>query len=69
MVPFRLPGAFCPPVRYRPLINSTAINGIINHYPDFIVRTSSGKIVIIETKGSTSSDPSDYACFFCSFPH
>ena len=28
-----------------------AINGFINHYPDFIVRTRSGKIVIIETKG------------------
>ena len=27
------------------------INGFINHYPDFIVRTRSGKIVIIETKG------------------
>ena len=28
-----------------------AINGFINHYPDFIVRTRSGKIVIIDTKG------------------
>ena len=28
-----------------------AINGFINHYPDFIVRTRSGKIVIFETKG------------------
>ncbi len=28
-----------------------AINGFINHYPDFIVRTRSGKIVIIEAKG------------------
>lgn len=28
-----------------------AINGYINHYPDFIVGTRSGKIVIIETKG------------------
>ena len=27
-----------------------AINGFINHYPDFIVRTRSGKIVIIEAK-------------------
>ena len=28
-----------------------AINGFINHYPDLIVRSRSGKIVIIETKG------------------
>ena len=27
------------------------INGFINHYPDFIVKTESGKIIIIETKG------------------
>lgn len=28
-----------------------AINGFVNHYPDFIVMTKSGKIVLIETKG------------------
>lgn len=27
------------------------INGFVNHYPDFIVMTNSGKIVLIETKG------------------
>lgn len=27
------------------------INGFINHYPDFIVMTKSGKILMIETKG------------------
>ena len=27
------------------------LNGFINHYPDFIVRTESGKIILIETKG------------------
>ena len=27
------------------------INGFINHYPDFIVKTNSGKTIIIETKG------------------
>jgi type III restriction enzyme len=27
------------------------INGFINHYPDFIIRTKSGKIVVLETKG------------------
>ncbi len=27
------------------------INGFINHYPDFIIKTDSGKIIILETKG------------------
>lgn len=27
------------------------INGPINHYPDIIAKTNSGKIVMIETKG------------------
>lgn len=27
------------------------INGFVNHYPDFIVRTTNGHIVMIETKG------------------
>jgi len=27
------------------------INGFINHYPDFIIRTNAGKIIILETKG------------------
>ena len=27
------------------------INGYINHYPDFIVFTNSGKIILVETKG------------------
>jgi type III restriction enzyme len=27
------------------------INGFLNHYPDFIVKTKAGKVVIIETKG------------------
>ena len=36
------------------------INGYINHYPDFLVMTNSGKIVAIETKGEylTSNDDS-----------
>lgn len=36
------------------------INGYLNHYPDFIVMTNSGKIVMIETKGEylTSNDDS-----------
>jgi type III restriction enzyme len=27
------------------------INGFINHYPDFIIRTKSGKTIVLETKG------------------
>ncbi len=27
------------------------INGFINHYPDFIIQTTSGKTIILETKG------------------
>jgi type III restriction enzyme len=27
------------------------INGFINHYPDFIVQTKSGKTILVETKG------------------
>lgn len=27
------------------------INGYINHYPDFIIKTKKGKIVLLETKG------------------
>ena len=27
------------------------INGFINHYPDFIIKTKHGKIVMLETKG------------------
>ena len=30
---------------------SFVLNGFINHYPDFIVATTSGKIVLVETKG------------------
>jgi type III restriction enzyme len=31
--------------------NEFCINGFINHYPDFIVMTTSGRIIVIETKG------------------
>lgn len=27
------------------------INGFINHYPDFLIVTKNGKIVLLETKG------------------
>jgi type III restriction enzyme len=27
------------------------INGFLNHYPDFIVKTKSGKVIALETKG------------------
>lgn len=36
------------------------LNGFINHYPDFIIRTVSGKIIILETKGD-DRDNSDSA--------
>ena len=32
------------------------INGFINHYPDFIVFTKSGKIILVETKGEHLSN-------------
>ncbi len=35
----------------NPVFKGMAINGFINHYPDFIVVTKAGKIIIIETKG------------------
>lgn len=28
------------------------LNGFINHFPDFIIKTTSGKIIILETKGA-----------------
>ena len=36
------------------------INGYLNHYPDFMVMTKSGKVVMVETKGEhlTSNDDS-----------
>ena len=40
------------------------INGFINHYPDFIVYTNSGKVVLIETKGlylASNDDSKDKA--------
>jgi type III restriction enzyme len=27
------------------------INGFLNHYPDFIVRTKAGRVIVLETKG------------------
>ncbi|UYZ65283.1 hypothetical protein [Hymenobacter weizhouensis] len=27
------------------------INGFLNHYPDFIIQTKSGKTLVVETKG------------------
>lgn len=31
--------------------NGFCINGFINHYPDIIIMTDSGKIILAETKG------------------
>ena len=36
------------------------LNGFVNHYPDFILLTQSGKVVLIETKGD-DRDNSDSA--------
>lgn len=36
------------------------INGFINHYPDFVIKLKSGKIIILETKGD-DRDNSDSA--------
>lgn len=33
------------------------INGFINHYPDFIIMTESGRIVLLETKGNDRRNP------------
>lgn len=35
------------------------INGFLNHYPDFIVMTENGKIIMIETKGDFYSSNDD----------
>ena len=40
--------------------NDFRINGFINHYPDFMVMTQSGKLVLIEYKGD-DRDNSDSA--------
>lgn len=32
------------------------INGFINHYPDFIIKTKRGKIILLETKGDHLDD-------------
>jgi len=36
------------------------LNGAINHYPDFIVKTRNGRIVLVETKGD-NTDPTQNA--------
>lgn len=33
------------------------INGYINHYPDFIIATKNGKIIMLETKGDDRKNP------------
>ena len=39
--------------------NDFCINGFINHYPDFMIRTQSGKIILIESKGEPFLQSSD----------
>ena len=45
---------------HRNMSTEFYINGYLNHYPDFMIMTNSGKIVMIETKGEhlTSNDES-----------
>ncbi len=33
------------------------LNGFINHYPDFIIKLESGKILLVETKGDQLANP------------
>ena len=35
----------------NPVYKGFLMNGFVNHYPDFIVVTKSGKKILIETKG------------------
>lgn len=37
--------------------NGFRINGYINHYPDFIIVTKNGKIIMLETKGDDRKNP------------
>lgn len=37
------------------------LNGFINHYPDFIVKLKSGKVLLIETKGDQLANPDSEA--------
>ena len=37
--------------------NEFCINGFINHYPDFVAMTRSGRIYVIETKGDDRQNP------------
>ncbi|MDE6538277.1 MAG: DEAD/DEAH box helicase family protein [Muribaculaceae bacterium] len=37
------------------------INGYINHYPDFIIVTKNGKIIMLETKGDDRKNPDSMA--------
>lgn len=46
------------------LLYNNLLNGFINHYPDFIVYTNNGKLILIETKGlylASNDDSKDKA--------
>lgn len=38
-----------------------SVNGFINHFPDFIVKTKKGKVVLVETKGDFLENPENMA--------
>ena len=44
---------------HKNLVKGTgfALNGFINHYPDFIIYTNKGTIILLETKGDDRSNP------------
>ena len=45
----------------NPSAKGFCINGFINHYPDFIVVTKGGKVIMLETKGDDRRSPESMA--------
>lgn len=45
----------------NPSSKGFCINGFINHYPDFIVVTKGGKVIMLETKGDDRRSPESIA--------
>ena len=42
--------------RKRQGVKGFRINGFLNHYPDFIVKTKAGRIIALETRGDDRDD-------------
>lgn len=45
----------------NPSAKGFCINGFINHYPDFIIFTKGGKVIMLETKGDDRRSPESIA--------